>query len=64
MSIESVAILSPGDMGHAIGQLLKENELRVLTCLVGRSARTKELSKQAGITDVPNLNEQVEQSNV
>jgi len=64
LSIESVAILSPGDMGHAIGQLLKENELRVLTCLAGRSARTKELSEQAGITDVPNLNELVEQSDV
>ena len=64
MSIESVAILSPGDMGHAIGQLLKENELRVLTCLVGRSKRTRELSDQAGITDVPNLNELVEQSDV
>jgi len=64
LSIESVAILSPGDMGHAIGQLLKENELRVLTCLSGRSARTRELSEQAGITDVPNLNELVEQSDV
>ena len=64
MSIESVAILSPGDMGHAIGQLLKENELRVLTCLAGRSKRTRELSDQAGITDVPNLNELVEQSDV
>ncbi|GIT01842.1 MAG: hypothetical protein CM1200mP27_04670 [Chloroflexota bacterium] len=37
MSIESVAILSPGDMGHAIGQLLRENELHVLTCLAGRA---------------------------
>ncbi len=64
MSIESVAILSPGDMGHAIGQLLRENELRVLTCLAGRSRRTRELSQQAGITDVPNLNELVEQSDV
>ena len=64
MPIESVAILSPGDMGHAIGQLLKENELRVLTCLTGRSKRTRELSDQAGITDVPNLNELVEQSDV
>ncbi len=64
MSIESVAILSPGDMGHAIGQLLRENELRVLTCLNGRSSRTRELSHQAGITDVPNLNELVEQSDV
>ena len=64
MSIESVAILSPGDMGHAIGQLLKENELRVFTCLAGRSDRTKQLSEQAGITDVPNLNELVEQADV
>ena len=64
MSIESVAILSPGDMGHAIGQLLKENELRVLTCLTGRSSRTRTLSEQAGITDVPNLNDLVEQSDI
>ena len=64
MSIESVAILSPGDMGHAIGQLLKENEMRVLTCLTGRSGRTRELSERAGIIDVPNLNDLVEQSDV
>lgn len=64
MSIESVAILSPGDMGHAIGQLLRENELRVLTCLTGRSDRTKQLSEKAGIIDVPNLNDLVEQSDV
>ncbi len=64
MSIESVAILSPGDMGHAIGQLLRENELRVLTCLSGRSSRTRELSQQAGITDVPNLEELVKQADV
>ena len=43
MSIQSVAVLSPGDMGHAVGQLLKEHELEVLTCLAGRSRRTCEL---------------------
>ena len=64
MSVETVAILSPGDMGHAIGRLLRENELRVLTCLSGRSNRTRDLSQQAGIIDVPNLNELVEQSDV
>ncbi|HIF44168.1 MAG TPA: NAD(P)-dependent oxidoreductase [Dehalococcoidia bacterium] len=64
MSIESVAILSPGDMGHAIGQLLRENELKVFTCLTGRSDRTRELSEKAGIIDVPNLNVLVEQSDV
>ena len=41
MPIESVAILSPGDMGLAIGQLFKESELRVLTCLTGRSKRSR-----------------------
>lgn len=64
MAVESVAILSPGDMGHAIGQLLRENELRVLTCLAGRSNRTRMLSEQAGIIDVPNLNDLVEQSDI
>ena len=64
MSIESVAILSPGDMGHAIGQLLRENELHVLTCLAGRSNRTRQLSEQAGITDVPSIKELVAQADV
>ena len=64
MSIETLAILSPGDMGHAIGCLLRENELRVLTCLTGRSSRTRELSESAGIIDVPDMNDLVEQSDV
>ena len=64
MSIESVAILSPGDMGHAIGQLLREHEVRVITCLAGRSNRTQQLSEQAGITDVPSMKELVTQSDV
>ena len=64
MSIESVAILSPGDMGHAIGQLLRKHEVRVITCLAGRSNRTRQLSEQAGITDVPSMKELVTQSDV
>jgi hypothetical protein len=32
MNIGTVAILSPGDMGHAVGQRLRENELDVITC--------------------------------
>ena len=64
MAIETVAILSPGDMGHAVGRLLREHELRVETCLVGRSARTKMLSEQAGIIDVPNMERLVERADV
>ena len=62
--IKTVAILSPGDMGHAVGRLLREYELRVLTCLAGRSPRTKSLSDQAGITDIPTMEELVDQSDL
>ena len=64
MAIETVAILSPGDMGHAVGRLLREHELRVETCLAGRSARTRMLAEQAGIIDVPNLERLVENADV
>ena len=64
MSINTVAILSPGDMGHAVGQLLHEHELQVVTCLTGRSQRTRALSEQAGIVDVPDFKEMVLQSDV
>ena len=64
MGIDTVAILSPGDMGHAVGQLLREHEVRVITCLDGRSSRTRALSEKAGIIDVPTLEEVVAQSQV
>lgn len=64
MEINTVAILSPGDMGHAVGQRLRENELEVITCLAGRSARTRNLSEKAGIRDVSNMEELVAQSDL
>ncbi len=62
MPIQSVAILSPGDMGHAVGQLLKEHELEVLTCLAGRSRRTRELSEKAGIAEVSTMEKLVREA--
>ncbi|MCY4417396.1 MAG: DUF1932 domain-containing protein [Chloroflexi bacterium] len=64
MTINTVAILSPGDMGHAVGQRLREHELDVVTCLDGRSDRTRELASKAGIRDVPTMRELVEQSDL
>ena len=64
MVIETLAILSPGDMGHAVGQLLREHELKVVTCLTGRSQRTKYLAELAGIADVPDLDDMVAQSQI
>ena len=48
----TVGIISPGDMGHALGAVLVQHGLRVLTNLHGRSPRTVALARQAGITDV------------
>lgn len=52
MNIQTVGILSPGDMGHAIGAVLHQHGLRVITNLQGRSERTATLAKTAGIIDV------------
>ena len=64
MDFSTVAILSPGDMGHAVGQRLREHELEVLTCLTGRSDRTRALADKAGIRDVPTMEELVERSDL
>ena len=64
MEISTVAILSPGDMGSAVGRRLRESELDVITCLVDRSDRTRALSAKAGIRDVPTMEELVEQSDL
>jgi 3-hydroxyisobutyrate dehydrogenase-like beta-hydroxyacid dehydrogenase len=45
----TVAIMSPGDMGHAVGAVLRQAGLRVITRLDGRSERTRALAARAGI---------------
>ncbi len=52
MSIQTVGILSPGDMGHAIGAVLHQHQIRVITNLRGRSARTVALAQTAGFNQV------------
>ena len=36
MMVNTVAIMSPGDMGHAVGQVLSESGIDVITCTDGR----------------------------
>jgi 3-hydroxyisobutyrate dehydrogenase-like beta-hydroxyacid dehydrogenase len=48
----TVALMAPGDMGHAVGAMLHHHGLRVITCLEGRSARTRALAQKAGIEAV------------
>ena len=52
MELRTVGILSPGEMGHAVGRAFREHGLNVVTCLKGRSDRTRELASSAGIRDL------------
>lgn len=62
--IETVGILSPGDMGHVVGQVLRTHGLRVIAALQGRSPRTKTLAGEAGIEDVGSLENLVQRADV
>ncbi|MBI4332796.1 MAG: NAD(P)-dependent oxidoreductase [Chloroflexi bacterium] len=60
MTAQAVAILSPGDMGHSVGRVLVDHGVEVLTCLEGRSDRTRALARQAGIKEVASYAELVQ----
>lgn len=64
MPVETVAVLSPGDMGSAVGSALASNGLRVITALNGRSDRTKELATSSSIEDAGTLENVVEQADL
>jgi 3-hydroxyisobutyrate dehydrogenase-like beta-hydroxyacid dehydrogenase len=63
-NIQTVGLLSPGDMGHSVGQTLVENGLRVITCLEGRSERTRGLAAEAGIAGVPTYGDLVREADL
>lgn len=63
-TISTVAILSPGDMGNAVGKALLDHGLRVIAALDDRSERTKALAVKAGIADVGNVNRMVQEADV
>ena len=64
MGLGTIAILSPGDMGHGVGKALAEHGYDVISCLSGRSQRTRELAGAGGFRDVPSLEEMVSQADL
>src|SRR5262245_45963849 len=52
MKIRNVGVMSPGDMGQAVALQVKAKGMNGLTALEGRSDRTRELARQAGLTDL------------
>ncbi len=64
MKIETIGVMSPGDMGQAIAQQLKSKGLKVCTALDNRSARSKALAAEAGLADVGSIAKLTEQCDV
>ena len=55
MKIGNIGLMTPGDMGQAIAQQLKQKGFIVCTALEKRSERSKNLARQAGLTDVGSI---------
>ena len=64
MVLKAVGLLSPGDMGHVIGERLIRHGMPVLTCLEGRSERTRGLAANAGIQDVPTYGDLIQETDM
>ena len=64
MTVNTVAILSPGDMGSGVGYALGQNDIDIVTCLRGRSSRTRELAAKGHFRDIPTLGLLVEQADL
>jgi len=64
VGVKTVAIQSPGDMGHAVGKVLGENGFDVITCLSGRSQRTKELAEEGNFRIVETMDDLVNEADL
>ncbi len=64
MPVNTVAILSPGDMGSGVGYMLGQHEIDVTTYLRGRSNRTRRLASNAHFRDMPTMGLLVEQADL
>jgi 3-hydroxyisobutyrate dehydrogenase-like beta-hydroxyacid dehydrogenase len=60
----TIGLLSPGDMGHSVGAVLRQHGLNVVTCLAERSERSRALAAEADISDVPTLEDLVETADI
>jgi 3-hydroxyisobutyrate dehydrogenase-like beta-hydroxyacid dehydrogenase len=64
MKITKVGILSPGDMGSAIGKVLSNSGFNVLTSLEGRSELTRIRAKESEMRDVHSVDNLVAESDL
>ena len=62
--VKTVGILSPGDMGAAIGGALAAGGLRALVALDERSDRSRQLAGEAGLEDIGSVERMVETADI
>lgn len=62
MPSATIAILMPGDMGHAVGGALRAHGHDVITCLKGRGEHSRRLAGEAGLRDVDSIHDIVQQA--
>lgn len=55
MAFGIIAVISPGNMGGAVGKMLGQNGYEVITCLAGRGDFTRSKAADAGIRDAGSL---------
>jgi len=55
MALNTVALLSPGDMGEGVAASIKGQGIDVITVLAGRSDETRMRAERAGIRDVADM---------
>jgi 3-hydroxyisobutyrate dehydrogenase-like beta-hydroxyacid dehydrogenase len=64
VTFSTIAVMSPGDMGHAVGRTLREQGFRVITALDGRSDRSRELAGRGGLEDAGTLDRLISQADL
>ncbi len=60
----TIGVISPGDMGHTVGNRLREHGATVLTSLDGRSERSRGLAAKAGMVDAGSLDDLIKRVDV
>lgn len=61
---KTIAILMPGDMGHAVGRVLREHGFDAITALDRRGNHSHALAKEAGLRDVGSLGQAVDEADL
>lgn len=52
MKFKKIGLMTPGDMGQGVAMQIQSRGYTVCTALDGRSARSRQLAREAGLTDV------------